>query len=247
MKLSIGYRLRAARERAGLSREALAVRAGISWSAIAQIEAGRRENLRPSTLAALADALGVTIDYVVSGSVPSRPMLDHQALLYETESEFLDFTTPFLEEALQRAEAALVITRPERVRRLRRQLGAGAKRVTFSDRATLYTSADEVLAHLREFTGRSLAEGAPWIRLLGEPVWGGRAAGDVRRWARFESLLNLIFSAAPATAVCAYHTGELHPNVMEHARATHPHTVEGAQLLPSPSYLDPGEFVLDGS
>src|ERR1700761_4783343 len=70
----IGSRLRAARERLGLSREALAFHAGISWSAIAQVESGRRSQLRPSTLLALATALGLTIDYLVSGRYASTAM-----------------------------------------------------------------------------------------------------------------------------------------------------------------------------
>ena len=61
----IGARLKAARRRLGWSREELAFRAKLSWPAVAQIESGRREHPRPATLSALADALGVTIDYLV--------------------------------------------------------------------------------------------------------------------------------------------------------------------------------------
>ena len=61
----MGTRVRAAGVRLGWSREALAVRSELSWSAIAQVESGRRKNVRPQTLSALAEALGVTIDYLV--------------------------------------------------------------------------------------------------------------------------------------------------------------------------------------
>ena len=54
-------------ERLGWTREALAFHSGLSWSAIAQVESGRRTNLRPSTLAALSRPLGVSIDYLVDG------------------------------------------------------------------------------------------------------------------------------------------------------------------------------------
>ena len=54
--------LRAARARAGWSRETLAHHSGVSWSAIAQIESGRRRDVRLSSLSALADALGVSVD-----------------------------------------------------------------------------------------------------------------------------------------------------------------------------------------
>ena len=54
----IGESLKAARERLGWSREALAYHSGVSWSAIAQIESGRRKDVRLSSLSALAEALG---------------------------------------------------------------------------------------------------------------------------------------------------------------------------------------------
>lgn len=59
-----GGRLRAARERKGLSQSDLASRSGLQPSAVSHFETGRRspsfENLR-----ALADALGVSADYLV--------------------------------------------------------------------------------------------------------------------------------------------------------------------------------------
>ena len=55
----LGESLKAARARAGWSREALAYHSGVSWSAIAQIESGRRNDVRLSSLSALAEALGV--------------------------------------------------------------------------------------------------------------------------------------------------------------------------------------------
>src|SRR5437588_5770780 len=146
VETGIGQRLRASRERAGMSREALAFHASVSWSAIAQIESGRRINVRPRTLSALAGALGVTIDYLVSGSAQSVPMLDHRALLYETEPDFYALATPFVEQAIERSEAAFVVTRPERIRRLRRGLGSAAKRVEFAVRGEFYTTPGEVLA-----------------------------------------------------------------------------------------------------
>ena len=34
--------------------------------------------------------------------------------------------------------------------------------------------------------------------------------------------------------------------IIEHARATHPHCIEQAELCASESYLDPNAYVLDG-
>jgi transcriptional regulator with XRE-family HTH domain len=55
-----GERLRRYRLAAGLSQEALAVRAGLSVDAIRALERGRRSAPRPETLAMLAEALALT-------------------------------------------------------------------------------------------------------------------------------------------------------------------------------------------
>ena len=67
--MSLGMNLRAAREGAGLSREVLAVRAGVSASTVSRIEAG---GYRPrlATLDALAAVLGVTVDALLAEPMP---------------------------------------------------------------------------------------------------------------------------------------------------------------------------------
>jgi len=63
--LRVAAAVRAARLRRGWSRETLAHESGLSFAAITQIETGRRTELRVSSLVALADALGVSVDYLV--------------------------------------------------------------------------------------------------------------------------------------------------------------------------------------
>jgi transcriptional regulator with XRE-family HTH domain len=71
----IGPSLRSARERRGWSRETLAHVSGVSVAAIAQIESGRRKDIRLSSLSALATALEMTLDQLATGAAPtgSRP------------------------------------------------------------------------------------------------------------------------------------------------------------------------------
>ena len=47
------------REKAGLSQQEVATKAGLSWSLIAQIEQGKKSDVRVSTLLGIAKALGV--------------------------------------------------------------------------------------------------------------------------------------------------------------------------------------------
>ncbi len=57
----MGERLRELREKANLTQEGLAHRAGVSSAAIFRIEQGRPSDPKLSTLVALARALGVTV------------------------------------------------------------------------------------------------------------------------------------------------------------------------------------------
>ena len=69
-----GTRLRRARERAGLSQEELAGRAGLSPNAVGALERGEHRHPYPATLRALAAALGLAEDERVAlmTSVPTR-------------------------------------------------------------------------------------------------------------------------------------------------------------------------------
>lgn len=59
---TLAARLRSLRDKAGLTQAALAARAGLSVVAVFHLEQGRRSDPKVSTLAKLADALGVTLD-----------------------------------------------------------------------------------------------------------------------------------------------------------------------------------------
>src|SRR5204862_5431527 len=99
----IGESLKADRARLGWSREALAFHSGVSWSAIAQIESGRRKDVRLSSLSALAEALNVSVDYLIgSTSATSLELLEHRILAYGSDDEFVSAATPFLAEGIER-------------------------------------------------------------------------------------------------------------------------------------------------
>jgi transcriptional regulator with XRE-family HTH domain len=242
-ELGIGGRVRATRQRLGLTREALAYHSGVSWSAIAQVEAGRRTNVRPGTLDALARALQVTIDYLVSGAMSSGPMLEHRALLYEDDDRFLAAAAGFLAEAADRSEAALAVTSLAKRKELRDALGAKAKHIKFADQTDWYRSPAQALSGYRQFVKKSVARGASWVRILGEPVWSD-SSEDVLAWSRYESLLNLVFSSSPLTVLCLYARNVLDDEVLKQACATHPQMLEQGTLHPSPSFCDPGSYIL---
>lgn len=238
--IGIGSRVRAARRRLGWSREALAFHAGISWSAISQLESGRRRNLRPSTLAALAGALGVTLDYLVSGQPGTPTMLEHRMLVYGSEAEFLRTAGPFLEEAAEGAEPALVVAGAPRLDLLRERLRPVPRNVRFTDQSAWGKTPADAVAGIRAFLSEQLGRGAAWVRILVEPATD--AACQVLGPARYETLLNLVFAAMPLTALCAYDAGSLDEQTIAQARASHPHSLTGGDVVINPEFVDPVQF-----
>jgi transcriptional regulator with XRE-family HTH domain len=241
----IGSRVRAARERLGWSREELAVHSAISWSAISQVESGRRANLRPRTLAALAGALGVTIDYLVRGGPAGPAMVRHQALLYRLDEELLDSAVPFIAAGIDRREPVLAVTTKANVKLLRERLEPAGEQVEFAESETWYTEPAAALESYRSFAAAKLEAGAPWVRIVGEPVWAGRSRPEVRLWTRYESLLNLVFASWPVTILCPYDERSVRPQIVSEACRTHPHTIAKGRVADSSDYAIPGGFILD--
>lgn len=68
---TLAKRIKQLREGAGLSQQALATAAGLSISVVTQLEQGNRSDPRVSTAAALACALGVTVDEMLAGAADS--------------------------------------------------------------------------------------------------------------------------------------------------------------------------------
>jgi transcriptional regulator with XRE-family HTH domain len=238
----LGDRVSAARRRLAWSKEALAYKAGLSWAAVSQIESGRRPNPRADTLFALAGALGVSVDYL-TGLAASEQMLDHHALLYETDDEFVDPVTSLLGEAVEEGDAALAITTPDKIELLRDGLGKAAKRVEFAESRDWYTAPAAALGAYRTFVTSAIASGARWVRIVGEPIWEGRAGEQVRRWAGYESGINLVFVSMPVTLVCPYDVSSLPEKIITIARAAHAHAMAGEDTLPSADFRDPIDFV----
>jgi transcriptional regulator with XRE-family HTH domain len=240
----IGGRVQAARTRLGWTREALAFHAGLSWSAIAQVESGRRTNLRPATLAALGRALRVSIDYLVNGSPAQPPALEHSAFPYSTDDQFRTTMGSFLAEGIERSEALIAVTTTANIELLREYLGSDAARVQFVVSSGFLITPIATLEAFRDFSNGELARGAPWVRILGEPIWAGRSEAEVRQWTRFESLFNLMFGGYPMTVVCPYDERSVAPEIVNEAQVTHPQILGDDGISNSPDYTDPRDFAL---
>jgi transcriptional regulator with XRE-family HTH domain len=244
MTSRIGTALKAARDRLGWSRETLAHHSGVSWSAIAQIESGRRKDVRLSTLSALAEALGVSVDHLM-GATAAPPLLEHRVLTYGSDEEYLATAIPFLHGGIERSESLLVVTTKARIGLLHDTLDDLSVHIEFAESAGWLRSPSATLNGYRAFMKEKIEGGAPWIRIWGEPIWAGRSDAEVAAWTRFESLFNLSFASSPATVVCPYDTRSLPEEIVADARRTHPEVARGSDTTGNPLYREPEGFLID--
>ena len=241
----VGGTLKAARERRGWSREALAYHSGVSWSAISQIESGRRKDVRLTSLSALADALGVSVDYLVgSAAAATTPQLfEHRVLTYGSDEELVAAAIPFLEEGVAQSHCLAVVMTQAKQGLVRDALGDRSGLIEFADWAEWYRSPKEALRRYGELVKRCLELGAVWIRVVAEAAWSGTDP-DIATWTRYESLVNLAFASSPATIMCTYDERDFPATVIADALKTHPEVVCGTATTASPSYRGPEDFLL---
>lgn len=72
-------RLREAREKHGLSARALAKEAGVSAGYVGLIESGAKKNITAETAIKLATALGVSVQWLLTGDLPPSGTLPADA------------------------------------------------------------------------------------------------------------------------------------------------------------------------
>ena len=245
MASRIASSLKSARERLGWSREALAHQSGLSWSAITQIESGRRQEVRASSLLALASALGVSVDYLVGGAATVSPgVLNHRLVTYSSDDEYVASSIPFIREGIERADCVLAVTAIRQSGLLRDALGGNARNVEFLDASEWYRSFPSAARGYRLFVKERFERGAPWIRIIGEPVWTGHSESALAKWFRYEALINVSFASFPATIVCTYDTRSLPEGAVDNARRTHPQVIGAGEVSANPAYREPEDFLL---
>jgi transcriptional regulator with XRE-family HTH domain len=241
----IGTALRSARERAGWTREALAYHSGVSWSAIAQIESGRRQDVRLSSLSALADALQISVDHLIGSKAAVSPKaVGHRVLIYESDDEFVIQVARFLAEGIERSESVLAVTTIAHLDLLRDALGDSARRVEFKDTVDWYQTPTDAVERYRSFVRERYESGAQWVRIIGDPVWPDRTMAEVNAWTCYESLVNLFFASSPATILCTYDARSLPTEILADAHRTHPQVTSAGEADASPDYRPPEDFLL---
>lgn len=145
----------------------------------------------------------------------------HQALIYEGDEEYLAGTVPFLRDALEAGEPALVAVGPSQTELLEGELGRDAKRIRFLNMEEVGRNPALIIALWREFVDEN---GGRAVRGIGEPVWAARSPAALDECQRHESLLNIAFAPGmPWSLLCPYDAGSLGEDVLEEVAVSHRH------------------------
>jgi transcriptional regulator with XRE-family HTH domain len=218
----------------------------VSWSAIAQIESGRRRDVRSSSLSALADALGVSVDYLVGSPTTIAPqLLEHRVVTYGADDDFIAAAQPFIADGVERSHCVLAVLTPGKMGILRDSLDDSSEHVEFAEWEDWYRSPKAALARYDAFVAQRFAAGAVWIRVVAEAAWSGDTEAEIAAWTRYESLVNLAFASSPATILCTYDERSFPVEAVADAHRTHPEITRGNDATPSATYAAPVDFLLE--
>jgi anti-sigma regulatory factor (Ser/Thr protein kinase) len=172
----------------------------------------------------------------------------HQALIYDSDQEFMDAILPFIGEAVAAQEPILVAVQERNVENLRATLNGLPPGVAlFSVEQWYDTSArtrDKLARWVAEETkaGNENRRAGGRVRLIGELPWAVGHDAQIRDWARHESVINVAFAECPVSFLCPYDSRVLPPEIIEHARSTHPEIVGQGGPSRSEAYENPIAF-----
>lgn len=152
----------------------------------------------------------------------------HEALLYSGDDGFLAGTIPFLSEAIDAEQPALVVVSGARIAMLRAALAGTGDFVFFADMASVGRNPARIIPAWREFLDLHATDGRP-VRGIGEPIWPARTPAELVECQRHEALLNVAFAkSTPWWLMCPYDVDALGPRVVDEAVRNHPYIRQGA-------------------
>lgn len=164
----------------------------------------------------------------------------HEALYYANLDEFLAGTLAFVRSGLAAGQPVLVAVPEPRLGMLRTELAAAGRvatrhEMTFVDMAEEGSNPNRIIPWvLRAFVDQHPGP----VRLVGEPVYVGRAAEEVACCVQHEALVNVAFAGHDAEILCLYDVRQL-AHMVPYAERTHPLVRSAAGRRPSTSYTDP--------
>jgi hypothetical protein len=163
----------------------------------------------------------------------------HEAVLYDSDEEFLGVVVPFLQEGAAVGEPCLVALGASTTGLVRAAMG-NTRGLTFLD--DRYDRPASVIRSNRDLFTAHLTDGASRIRVASEvPHPGVGVPWD--GWARYEAAVNDAYAEFPLWGLCAYDTRITPGSVLDDVARTHPHLATAHGRWINRRYQDPAEFL----
>lgn len=167
--------------------------------------------------------------------------LRHDALVYESQDEYLARAVPFLREGLEAGEGAIVAHTKPGLATMREALGPDGERVTFVDVGSAYTRPAKTLASYHRVYAEQLQR-TPRLRAVADVQFGPEAA-EWDLWTGYEAVFNRCFGHLPAWVLCSYNANGTPDAILDGVWRTHPEVVDGETWTTSDRYEDPDELL----
>jgi anti-sigma regulatory factor (Ser/Thr protein kinase) len=173
------------------------------------------------------------------GAPTDRRRYLHEAVLYDSDEEFLGVVVPFLQEGAAVGEPCPVALGSSATGLVRAAVANTTGLSLLDDR---YDRPVSVMRSKRELFTAHLTDGASQIRVAIEaphPDVGGPWDGC----ARYEAAINRAYAEFPLWGLCADDTRITPGPVLDDVARTHPHLGSGDGPRVNPRYQDPAEFL----
>jgi len=165
--------------------------------------------------------------------------LRHMALFYRDQAERRAQILSFVRAGLARAEPSLIALPGGEAGLLADELGDEPGELLCCDMTDLGRNPARLIPEWRSFIDKHAGQR---VLLAGEVVWPGRSPAEIREATRHEALVNLAFSEARATMLCAYDVTRLAPSAVADARRTHPEHVTDGEPVTAASHAPTWEI-----
>jgi len=160
----------------------------------------------------------------------------HRALFYRGDLEYLDGIWNFVAPALGAGEPVAIAVPLPKLALLRDRLGDELSRqIELFDMAEVGRNPARIISSVQAIVQRRPGR----LHYVGEPIWPGRSAEEIREATRHEALINMAWRAGEVQVLCPYDTTRLDDAVLTDAERTHPGLVRAGRDEPSPTYAGP--------
>jgi anti-sigma regulatory factor (Ser/Thr protein kinase) len=166
--------------------------------------------------------------------MPPAGVSTHQALFYRDNREYVEGLSRFLRPAVDSGDP-IALAVPEHKLQLVRERLCDLSHKQLLDMSEVGRNPGRILPVIedlrQEHPGRIL-------HYVGEPIWAGRTAEEIREAIRHEALLNVALEDTPMRVLCPYDAATLDDAVLASAKRTHPEIVEHGTTRSSCCYRE---------